>query len=140
MLNGILYSLNSMMANPILTLAAVVPAIVLMILVFKTDKLNKEPIGLLLSLIVLGILSTQLAALAENIGGTVLGLFWDKNSLIFRLLFYFIVVGGSEELAKYILLRWRTWRHKAFDCQFDGAVYAVFIFLGFATWILDISN
>ena len=33
-----------------------------------------------------------------------------------------------------ILLRRVTWRHPAFNCQFDGVVYAVFVSLGFALW------
>ena len=47
---------------------------------------------------------------------------------------YFVIVAFSEEGAKYILLRRRTWRSDAFNCQFDGVVYAVFVSLGFALW------
>ena len=43
-------------------------------------------------------------------------------------------VAVSEEGFKYLLLRRATWRHGAFNCQFDGVVYAVFVSLGFALW------
>ena len=36
--------------------------------------------------------------------------------------------------AKYFLLKRRTWNSAAFNCQFDGVVYAVFVSLGFALW------
>ena len=47
---------------------------------------------------------------------------------------YFGIVAFSEECAKYVLLRRRTWYSGAFNCQFDGVVYAVFVSLGFALW------
>ena len=47
---------------------------------------------------------------------------------------YFGVVAFSEEGAKYFLLKRRTWNSAAFNCQFDGVVYAVFVSLGFALW------
>ena len=47
---------------------------------------------------------------------------------------YFIVVAFSEEWAKYVLLKIKTWKHPAFNCQFDGVVYSVFVGLGFALW------
>ena len=47
---------------------------------------------------------------------------------------YFIVVAFSEEGFKYLLLKNRTWYSPAFNCQFDGVVYATFVSLGFALW------
>ena len=32
------------------------------------------------------------------------------------------------------MLKRCTWNHPAFNCQFDGVVYAVFVGLGFALW------
>jgi RsiW-degrading membrane proteinase PrsW (M82 family) len=44
------------------------------------------------------------------------------------------VVAFSEEGAKYVLLKRRTWKEPEFNCQFDGVVYGVFVSLGFALW------
>jgi RsiW-degrading membrane proteinase PrsW (M82 family) len=44
----------------------------------------------------------------------------------------FVVAGFSEELFKYLALYLVIWRSKAFNEQFDGIVYAVFVSLGFA--------
>ena len=44
------------------------------------------------------------------------------------------MVALSEEGFKYLLLKKRTWNSPAFNCRFDGVVYAVFVSLGFALW------
>lgn len=120
--------------NPILLTAAVIPAVYLLIRVYQADRVEKEPPLLLASLLFLGILSTSGALLAERFGTWVLSLFFTQETLLYRLLLYFIVVGGSEEGAKYLLLKLRTWRSPAFNFQFDGIVYAVFVSMGFALW------
>ena len=120
--------------NPILIAAAVIPAFILLVRVYKADKLDREPTGLLVSLVLLGILSTVSALVLERIGSTVLSSFLTEDSVVYNILLYFIVVGFSEEGSKYLLLKLRTWKHKAFNCQFDGVVYAVFVSLGFALW------
>lgn len=119
--------------DPILTIAAIVPAILLMRIVYKADKLDREPGGLLVKLVVLGIVSTTIAVVLEQIGSFILSPL-NPNSLIYNILMYFGVVAFSEEWAKYILLKRCTWNHPAFNCQFDGVVYAVFVGLGFALW------
>ena len=113
---------------------AIIPAAFLLIKVYKADKLDKEPKGLLVSLIFLGILSTFAALITEVIGGKILLTFFSEESLIYKILEYFIVVAVSEEGFKYLLLKKRTWKSPFFNCSFDGVVYAVFVSLGFALW------
>ena len=120
--------------HPLLIAAAVIPAVLLMIRVYRADRLEREPAGLLLGLVLLGILATVLALAAERIGETILAFFLDESSLLYRLLLCFVVVACSEEGAKLFLLKRRTWNSPSFDCQFDGVVYAVFVSLGFALW------
>ena len=120
--------------HPILIAAAVIPAILLMVRVYRSDRLEREPAGLLIGLILRGIFATVIALIAERIGEAILAFFFDESSLLYRLLLCFVVVGGAEEGAKLLLLKWRTWRSPSFDCQFDGVVYAVFVALGFALW------
>lgn len=126
--------MNLITMNPILIAAAVIPAIFLLVRVYKADKLDREPKGLLVSLVILGILSTIAAMILEQIGTHILSAFLKKDTVIYNLLMYFIVVAFSEEGAKLFLLKLRTWKHPAFNCQFDGVVYAVFVSLGFALW------
>ena len=120
--------------NPILIAAAVIPAIFLLVHVYRADKLEKEPAPLLISLVLYGIAATFIALLLERFGSWLLGRYFPENSTPYNVLMYFGVVAFSEEGAKYFLLKRRTWRSAAFNCQFDGVVYAVFVALGFALW------
>lgn len=139
--------------RPVLILAAVLPALVLLAQVYRLDRLEKEPLSLLLSLLFWGVVAAELAALAEQVGILLLerllhhsrALRWSfswenraqaasQGSPLYNFLLYFVVVALSEEGAKYLLLRYRTWRSPEFNCCFDGVVYAVFLSLGFAIW------
>ncbi len=118
----------------ILIAAAVIPAVWLMVRVYRADRLEKEPIGMLLGLLVLGVISTSLAALAEQLGDAFLEELFPEEGIVYQALLYFIVVALSEEGFKYLLLKIRTWKSPHFNCSFDGVVYAVFVSLGFALW------
>ena len=120
--------------NPILIAAAVVPAVFLLVRVYRADRLEPEPSGLLLSLVLRGVFATVIAMVLEELGSALLGSVYAENTLPYNIIMYFGIVAFSEEGAKYILLRRRTWRSAAFNCQFDGVVYAVFVSLGFALW------
>ena len=120
--------------NALLIAAAVVPAAALMITIYRQDKLEREPTGLLIALLGFGALATVLAVVTESIGAVALAYFLPsgEGSLAYNVWMYFIVVALSEEGFKYLMLRWRTWRSKEFNCRFDGVVYATFVSLGFA--------
>lgn len=140
--------------NLILILAAVIPALFLLVQVYRADRLEKEPLSLLISLLLWGVVATELASLSEQAGILLLqrlfrpsqALAWNfrwagptraaaaQNSVAYDALLYFGVVAVSEEGFKYLLLHRRTWREPEFDCCFDGVVYAVFLSLGFALW------
>ena len=137
----------------VLILAAIVPAMVLLWKVYQADRLEREPMSLLLGLVFWGVVATKLAALAEQAGILLLELWlrpgrtavWQiqwapvgavssRNDVLYDVLLYFGVVAVSEEGIKYLLLRYRTWNHPEFNCTFDGVVYAVTLSLGFALW------
>ena len=122
------------MYDLILIAAAVVPAVFLMVKVYQADRLEKEPIGMLIGLFFLGIISTTLAGITEELGSDALANLFPNGGLISDALLYFVVVALSEEGFKYLLLKIRTWKNPQFNCQFDGVVYAVFVSLGFALW------
>ena len=121
-------------ADPVLIAAAVIPAVILLIRIYKADRLEKEPTGLLVSLVLMGVLATVPAIALEQVGSMLLGQLLTENSLAYNAILYFVIVAYAEEGSKYLLLRRRTWYHPAFNCQFDGVVYAVFVSLGFALW------
>ena len=120
--------------NPILIAAAIIPAVVLLLYVYRADRLEKEPGSLLLSLVIQGVIATVLAMLTERLGMWLLPMVFPEGTLSYNAALYFVVVAVSEEGFKYFLLRKKTWNCESFNCQFDGVVYAVFVSLGFALW------
>ena len=113
----------------ILVLAAIIPAAALLIYVYKEDRLEKEPPGLIIKLVVMGAVSTLLASITEQIGMSILESAFYENSFAYRALLYFVVVAFSEEGFKYLVLKVGTWRNPEFNCKFDGVVYAVAVSL-----------
>ena len=72
-----------MMYNWILILAAVIPAVFLMIKVYRADRMEKESGYLLRQLVIAGILSTIIALIEEKIGEWILSCFVPGNKLLF---------------------------------------------------------
>lgn len=119
--------------NPILIAIAVIPGIFLLRYIYKEDRLEKEPTGLIVKLVLLGAVSTALAVVGETVGAFVIKMF-SGNYVLYRVLMYFVVVAFSEEGFKYLVLKKFTWKNPEFNCKFDGVVYAVSVSLGFAIW------
>ena len=120
--------------NFILIAAAVIPAIFLMVKVYKSDRLEKESSALLWSLVKAGILSSLLALVEERIFSYFLDRALSPNTLAYNIILYFVIVACSEESSKYIFLRRKTWKNSEFNSRYDGVVYATFVSLGFALW------
>lgn len=104
---------------------AVLPVIALMIYVYKQDKYEKEPIGMLIKAFILGIISIPIALFFDGFFAAVL----PGVTVFFQAFFQ---AGIPEELAKWLLFMLFVWKNKNFDEFFDGIVYACFIGLGFA--------
>ncbi len=119
----------------IILILGMLPAIALIVYMYKLDAIEKEPRGLLLKLFLFGGLTTFPAMLLEMGGMKLVGLVtsMETNPLLYQALEFFLVVGISEEGVKYFVLR-RTWFHKAFNYRFDAVVYAVCVSLGFAAF------
>ena len=120
--------------NGILIGTAVIPAALLMVKVYHSDRLEKESSGIIWNMITAGVLSTLLALFEERAGAFVISLFAQEGSVLYNVLLYFGVVACAEESSKYILMKKRSWNSREFNCQYDGLVYAVFTSLGFALW------
>ncbi len=120
--------------NFILIAAAVIPAAFLLVRVYQLDRLEKESPRLLWSLVKAGIFSSLIALVLEKVFISLLNSYVPRDSEWFRILLYFVIVGISEEGAKYFMLRRTSWNTSEFNCLYDGIVYAVFVSLGFALW------
>ena len=108
--------------------AALLPALLLMLYIRQKDKIEQEPLGLVLSIAALGALTTITATILEEIGEAVLNIFLPQTSIVYTFLFYFVFVAGSEELGKFVVMKLRTWKSKEFNYTYDAVVYAVAAF------------
>ncbi len=124
-------SFELMMA--VIIAAAVLPAIVLLVYIYRHDRLEAESPKLLRTLVFMGILSTAFAMVAETVGEAVLSQA-GVTGRAYNFILFFLIVAGAEEGSKYLLLKKKTWKNPEFNCQFDGVVYATFVSLGFALW------
>ncbi|WP_034476066.1 PrsW family intramembrane metalloprotease, partial [Butyrivibrio proteoclasticus] len=111
---------------------AILPAAVLMYFIYKADKVEKEPVELLVKIFLYGVVTTISAVILELLGDDILGFFLYEDSLPFIFLENFFVVALAEELGKYVVVKKVAWKHPAFNYTFDAVVYAVFASLGFA--------
>ncbi|MBA4347429.1 MAG: PrsW family intramembrane metalloprotease [Clostridiales bacterium] len=115
-------------------LAALLPALFLMRYIYRKDKIEKEPKGMLVGLVFLGVAAAVVAIILESLGINILSRFLVEGTPAHTIVMAFLVVAVVEEGAKFVFLLWRTWRDPNFNYRFDGVVYAVFVSLGFAAF------
>lgn len=119
--------------------AAVLPAIVLVIYFWKSDRFP-EPSGVLFVTFLLGIFSiipATLIALPFQ-----LGLVFMENPYLYGIYQAFFVAAIPEETAKFLIIFFYCYKHPAFNEAMDGLVYGATASLGFAALenILYVSN
>lgn len=114
---------------PLLIAIAVLPVIILSVYIYRQDKFEKEPIGMLIKAFIFGALSIIPAIVMES----VLSAYTPVGMPVLQGAYTgFVVAGFSEEFCKLFMLWWAVWRSRHFDEYFDGIVYAAFVSLGFA--------
>ena len=112
---------------------AAIPAIVLMIYIYQKDRIEKEPPAFLFRLFLLGCLSGIAAGIIEWVETLIINHFLiNHNTVLYKVLVSFALIGLAEEGVKHNFLRRKTWNFDGFNCSFDAVVYASFIALGFA--------
>ena len=117
--------------SPFLLLAALVPAAFLMVQVYRLDRIEKEPAGLLLKLVLFGALSGLAAGAIEGALTRLLDVTLGGGMLRLVLENFLAVALVEEACKRWVVLKF-AWRHPAFDYRFDAVVYCVFSALGFA--------
>ncbi len=126
------YLLPGFVTRGVYVAAALLPAVILMRYIYKQDKVEKEPMGLMISLVGAGALSVIPAVLLERMMFVVVNLLARRGTNLHGLLEAFLVAAMVEEGCKLFFLAQRSWREPNFNYWFDGVVYAVAVSLGFA--------
>ena len=102
-------------------------------LIYKQDKVEKEPIGEILKAFIMGIIAVFIVLFINNVLGiNNMSSNFDRSNIYQIFMISFVCIALVEELCKYIC----TWifvnRNPNFDYLFDGIVYFALVGLGFA--------
>lgn len=117
----------------IVLILGLLPVALLLRFIYKQDAIEREPIGLIIKLLIFGALTTVVAGGIEEVTDGLLWYFGGRLPLpVYYAIENFLIVGLVEEGVKYLALRKGSWYHKAFNYRFDAVVYAVAVALGFA--------
>jgi RsiW-degrading membrane proteinase PrsW (M82 family) len=109
--------------------ASLAPVFIILFYIYFRDKYEKEPIGLLVKAVLLGMLVVIPVAGVERFLVWIMPELGRVGGAAYHA---FLVAGATEELFKYLALYLLIWKSPSFNEQFDGIVYAVFVSLGFA--------
>src|ERR1044072_6085174 len=99
---------------------AVAPGCAIVFYIYWKDKYDREPFKNLAICFLLGMLSIIPAIAIQSSLEPTLRQSFPHYPISYSSLFAFIVVGLSEELCKFMMLRLYAYPHKAFDEPFDG--------------------
>lgn len=125
------YTLQILM---IYVLVAIVPALFLVVYIYRQDKVDKEPVGLIGNLMLQGVFAALVSIVLEMIGEAILPNLISEDNPMYVIVLAFLVVALVEEGSKFFFLRRKTWNNPEFNYRFDGIVYAVSVSLGFAAF------
>ncbi|ABK61358.1 PrsW family intramembrane metalloprotease [Clostridium novyi] len=112
-----------------LFIIAVIPGVLLAILIYLVDRYDKEPIDVLIKVIILGSISVIPTIVIEKFL-TSLNYFSGLLKVAFNA---FIVAGLTEEFFKREVVLKSVFNKEVFNEKLDGIIYCSFSALGFAT-------
>ena len=113
----------------LLVVLAILPSFLIIFWIYRQDRYEKEPFSQLFRAFVVGCVSTIPAMLLQ-----IQFQDWENaDSLWDTAIFAFAIVGITEELSKFILLRLFIYPLDDFNEPMDGIVYAVVVGMGFST-------
>ncbi len=93
-----------------LVAAALIPPLILLFIIYRMDKIEREPVHLLLSLFLQGAIAMVPILILELIGDRIIGIFsWSQ--MLYLFFAYFVIPGFVEEGVKYLVVMRRAERH-----------------------------
>ena len=112
---------------------AIVPGLLLVIYVYVKDKVEKEPVSLIIRIIIFGIISCIAAGYIEQAESYILPAY-PEGSLQYAVQTSFLMAALVEETVKFLAMRIGSWNYSGFNYRFDGVVYGVSAAVGFAVY------
>ena len=110
-------------------LASLAPVFIILFYIYFRDKYDREPLGLLIKSVVVGMITVIPIIVVERLLVIIMPPLGKVPAAAYNA---FLVAGSTEELFKFLALYILVWKSPSFNEKFDGIVYAVFVSLGFA--------
>ena len=112
---------------------AIIPGLLILIYVYRKDKVEKEPVLLIGKIIFYGILSCIAAGYLEQLESQVLPQY-QPGTVEYALQTSFCMAALVEEIVKFLAMKIGSWRYPGFNYRFDGIIYGVSAAVGFAIY------
>ena len=112
---------------------AIIPGLLLIIYVYRKDKVEKEPLGLIIRILIYGVISCIAAGFLEQLESNFLPQY-PQGSVQYAVQTSFCMAALVEETVKFLAMRLGSWRYQGFNYRFDGIVYGVSAAVGFAVY------
>lgn len=110
----------------------VLPPVALLVYIYALDRVEHEPVGLVVKTLLFGCIAVIPAVILEMIGEGIVDAVLTPNTVAYNVVYYFIVVAGSEEFCKRFAMKRAVWNNPEFNYLFDAVLYCVAAALGFA--------
>ena len=111
---------------------ALLPVVLILRYVYLLDKNEREPLGFVLKIVVLGAVFSIPCAAVERFMMSLIASVYDSATIDYAWMENTVGVALVEEFSKWLVLMLFVWKNKNFDYRYDGVVYAVSASLGFA--------
>jgi protease PrsW len=115
----------------IVFLVALAPCVFWLWLIYKWDRYKPEPKGLIIRTFIFGMVIAIPVAFIES--ALYPNAVQEPTSLQSAAYLAFVVAGLTEELAKFLVVRWSVYNSPHFEEPADGLVYSAAAALGFAS-------
>lgn len=113
-------------------LPALLPVFLVFRKIYSLDKVEREPLGFVLKVLIMGAVFSVPCAFIEQVMEGILQSIYDVSTIKYAWMEYTFGVALVEELSKYLVLMISVWSNDNFDYRYDGIVYGTTASLGFA--------
>ena len=111
---------------------ALLPVFLIFRYVYNLDRVEREPLGFVIKVLIYGAIFSIPCAGVERFFGAVINASYIPGTIEFAFIENTAGVALVEEFSKWLVFMLLVWKDGNFDYRYDGIVYAVSASLGFA--------
>lgn len=111
---------------------ALLPVALILWYIYRLDKVEREPLGFVLKVLLMGALFSLPCAGVETFLTNILSGIYEPSTIKYAFMENTVGVALVEEFSKWLVIMLFVWKNPNFNFRYDGIVYAVAASLGFA--------